>query len=93
MFDFLCLGISIGEAAQKTEEVQAQLEDLISQFQNCKEKAKNISPIAVKEEPITQQLFEHEVRMFLVKWSIPCTHSVILNNNCAHCPYNTAYTP
>ncbi len=58
-------GISIGEVAQKTEEVQAKLEDLLAQFQSYKENAKNVSPIAVKEDLITEQIREHEVFSFL----------------------------
>ena len=59
-------GIEIGEAAQKTEEVQAQLEDLLAQFQVYKDKCKNPEPVAVKEELITEQIKEHEQGQFEV---------------------------
>ena len=57
-------GIEIGEAAQKTEEVQAQLEDLLTQFQNYKENCKNPQPVAVKEDVIEEQIKDHEQTQF-----------------------------
>ena len=57
-------GIEIGEAAQKTEEVQAQLEDLLAQFQTYKENCKNPQPIAVKEDMIEEQIKDHEQSQF-----------------------------
>ena len=57
-------GIEIGEAAQKTEEVQVQLEDLLAQFQTYKENCKNPQPIAVKEDMIKEQIKDHEQSHF-----------------------------
>ena len=54
-------GISIGEAAQQAEEVQASIEELLSQLQTQKENFKNLEPCAVQEEPILEQLKKHEV--------------------------------
>ena len=59
-------GIEIGEAAQKTEEVQAQLEDLLAQFQMYKENCKNPKPVAVKEDLIEEQIKGHEQSQFEV---------------------------
>ena len=57
-------GIEIGETAQKTEEVQVTLDELLSQFQAYKEKCKTLPSIAVKEEQIKEQINDHEQCQF-----------------------------